>query len=241
MTERKLTSEQIDGLFTFVQGRGVSYYDVQMELVDHFASAIEQRWETNSEISYDEALQMEYRHFNRYDFNQIIKEKEQSLRQKYLNLQWIYIREYFRLPKIIAIVAASLVIFTGFVLINNFFKVYLLQSAIYMLVFLIYRFILFPWKYRLKLMSEKSFLLFEHYEEIKDRMNSSIFFPNFIASSIALFSLPEQSSNTYTVCVELFMAIYLAFSIIFVVATSKYVPQRIKADFTREFPKFVKS
>ena len=241
MSERKLTPEQIDDLFTFVQGRGVSYYDVQVELVDHFASAIEQRWETNSSISYDEAIQMEYSHFNRYDFNQIIKEKEESLRQKYLNLEWTYIREYFRLPKIIATVAATLVLLTAFLLINNFFKVYLLQSAIYILVFLIYRFILFPWKYRLKPMSENLFLLFEHYEEIKDRMNSSIFFPNFIVSSIALFSLPEQSSNSYTVCVELFMAMYLAFSIIFVVATSKYIPQRIKADFIREFPQFVKA
>ncbi|MFZ1455121.1 MAG: hypothetical protein WAT46_03705 [Saprospiraceae bacterium] len=39
--EKQLTMEQIETLFSFVKSKYVRYIDVQYELVDHLASAIE--------------------------------------------------------------------------------------------------------------------------------------------------------------------------------------------------------
>lgn len=39
---KQLTEEQIADLFLFCEENGVRYYEVQIELVDHLASAIEQ-------------------------------------------------------------------------------------------------------------------------------------------------------------------------------------------------------
>ena len=40
---KKLTEAQIDELFSFCKRKGVKHYDLQIELVDHLASSIEQR------------------------------------------------------------------------------------------------------------------------------------------------------------------------------------------------------
>ena len=122
MTERKLNKEEIDHLFTFVKQRDVKYYDVQMELVDHFASAIEQRWETEPVLSFDEALRKEYRQFDRYNFSQIIEEKEETLRKKYKKIEHRYIMDFFSWPKIVATSLVTFLIYQIFHLFENYFR-----------------------------------------------------------------------------------------------------------------------
>ena len=41
---QKVNSNQIDRLYRFTREHFVEYYDVQTELVDHLASAIEKQW-----------------------------------------------------------------------------------------------------------------------------------------------------------------------------------------------------
>ena len=56
MTTKKLTNEEIEGLFIFCRKRKVKYYDVQLELVDHLATSIEEIWRTQPEIPFQDAL-----------------------------------------------------------------------------------------------------------------------------------------------------------------------------------------
>ena len=62
---KKLTQEQIEQLFVFTKKHLVEHYDVQVELVDHLANAIEAEWEINPNISFTEALQKEYKNFGK--------------------------------------------------------------------------------------------------------------------------------------------------------------------------------
>ena len=41
MEKKQVSPTQIEALFKFMRRKYVRYYDVQIELVDHFASAIE--------------------------------------------------------------------------------------------------------------------------------------------------------------------------------------------------------
>jgi hypothetical protein len=46
----KLTAPQIDHLFTFTRQHYVEWYDLQSELVDHLANAIETQWQENQSL-----------------------------------------------------------------------------------------------------------------------------------------------------------------------------------------------
>ena len=51
----KLTTQQIDQLYLFTRQHYVEWYDLQSELVDHIANAIEAQWQQNPNRSFDEA------------------------------------------------------------------------------------------------------------------------------------------------------------------------------------------
>ena len=52
----KLNPQQIDKLYLFTRQHYVEYYDLQAELVDHLANAIEIEWQQNPKLTFDEAL-----------------------------------------------------------------------------------------------------------------------------------------------------------------------------------------
>jgi len=70
MNEKQLTTDQIKELHKLVQRNAIKYYDVEVEIVDHYASAIEAIWEEDSSISFYRAQMMVYKEF--WDFQSII-------------------------------------------------------------------------------------------------------------------------------------------------------------------------
>ena len=97
----KLTSEQIYRLYQFTRQHYVEWYDLQTELVDHLANAIEQQWQENPKISFEEALQIEFKKFGVFGFMDVIKEKQVALSKKYKKFVWNELVTFFTLPKII--------------------------------------------------------------------------------------------------------------------------------------------
>ncbi len=65
---RTITTEETKKLFKFCHVHFVYHYDLQVELVDHLASSIEEQWETNPELSFEEALYNTFRKFRDYRF-----------------------------------------------------------------------------------------------------------------------------------------------------------------------------
>ena len=98
---KQLTGAQIESLHMFCAKHYVPYYDVQVELVDHLASAIENRWENEPNIGFEQALNDVYSAFGIYGFSKIKQMKEKELKRKYFKLRNRYIREFFRMPKIL--------------------------------------------------------------------------------------------------------------------------------------------
>ena len=64
----KLSTEQIEQLFNFTKKHYVEHYDVQVELVDHLANAIEDQWKENPNILFEDALQTEFNKFGIFGF-----------------------------------------------------------------------------------------------------------------------------------------------------------------------------
>lgn len=241
MTTKKLTNEEIDYLFTFIEQREVKYYDVQMELVDHFASAIEQRWEIEPVLSFDEALRKEYRQFDRYDFSQIIEEKEETLRKKYRKIEHRYIMDFFSWPKIVATSLVTFLIYQIFQLFENYFLFvrWIVLADILLVGFL--SFLVYPKIFSIELKENKNFLLFEHLKSRRNyfmqvgRLPSSILMFLFFLNKDFHFTFIENPAF------KIFVAFLASMSVVYFIATGIYVPSRVKADFTREFPQFVKA
>ena len=100
----KLTNPQIQQLYTFTQKHYVDWYDVQTELVDHLANGIEEQIEQQPNLSFEAALNAEFRKFGIMGFGDVIEEKTKALNKYYRLLVWGYFKDFFKLPKIIVTV-----------------------------------------------------------------------------------------------------------------------------------------
>src|SRR5436190_20609356 len=98
----KLTSEQIDRLYQFTIQHYVEYYDLQTELVDHLANAIEQQWEENPKISFEDALQVEFKKFGIFGFTGVVEKRQLVLDKKYKQIVWGHLKSFYNIPKIFA-------------------------------------------------------------------------------------------------------------------------------------------
>ena len=107
----KLSAEQIEKLYAFTRQHYVEYYDLQTELVDHLANAIEAQWEQNPKLSFEEALRIEFKKFGVFGFMDVVEKRQAALQKKYNQLVWKELKTFFRLPKIIGTLAAVGIIF----------------------------------------------------------------------------------------------------------------------------------
>lgn len=79
---RQLTQEQIDYLFDFTYRKRVRYYDVQVEIVDHLASAIEQKWREKPDLSFEQALDQVYDSFGIFGFAKVVEARETAVQKQ---------------------------------------------------------------------------------------------------------------------------------------------------------------
>lgn len=111
---KKLTQEQIEQLFVFTKKHLVEHYDVQVELVDHLANAIEAEWEINPNLSFTEALDKEYKNFGVFGFSGLVEQKQAALQNHYWKVIKKEMLSFFTIPKIILSVGLFYVLFQYF-------------------------------------------------------------------------------------------------------------------------------
>jgi hypothetical protein len=240
MTERKLTADQIEELFTFIEQQNVKYYDVQMELVDHFASAIEQRMENDPSLLFEEALYQVQRQFSRYDFSHIIEEKEEALRKKYRKLERKYIGNFFSWPKIVATMFVTLLFYKIFSLFINYFRfVNSFVLADFLLV-AAFSFLVYPRKYKVDLNVNKEFLLLQHLKSGQNYFLGAGRLPAMILMNFFFWNQTFHYTFIDHPAFKIVVALLISLSIIFIAASGFYVPKRVRADFIHDFPQFIK-
>lgn len=111
----KVAAEQIDQLYLFTRQHYVEYYDLQSELVDHLANAIELQWKENPQLSFDAILAIEFKKFGVFGFMDVIEERKNALTKKYNLLVWNHFKAFFGFPKIIATLASVFIIYNLFI------------------------------------------------------------------------------------------------------------------------------
>jgi len=104
----KLTQTQIEKLYQFTRQHYVEWYDLQTELVDHLANAIEEQWQQNPKLSFEDALQIEFKKFGVFGFMDVVEKRQAALGKQYNKLVWNHFKDFFSIPKIIGTASAFL-------------------------------------------------------------------------------------------------------------------------------------
>lgn len=108
----KLTTSQIAQLFTFTRQHYVEWYDLQSELVDHLANAIEEQWMENPKRSFEETLNIEFKKFGVFGFMGVVEQRQMALSKKYNGIVWQHFKDFFGIPKIILTLVMTLSLFS---------------------------------------------------------------------------------------------------------------------------------
>jgi len=99
MPKKQLTTSQIQELHNLVQRNAIKYYDVEIEIVDHYASAIEAIWEKEPEVSFYQARERVYKEL--WDFQGIEQEKIRQVTKQANKNIWIALKSMFVWPKLV--------------------------------------------------------------------------------------------------------------------------------------------
>lgn len=105
-----MTPERIAALKHYLSVNGVKYQDIQVELVDHFATAIEGAERDKAEITFKEALIKAHRSFGgKVGFRKYIKAAEKRVLKKIWQLVGNVLMQFLRWPYFV-----FTVLFVGF-------------------------------------------------------------------------------------------------------------------------------
>lgn len=107
-----LEKEQIKSLFDFCRLHGVEYFEVQEELVDHLAKAIDEKMRGNPTLNFDDALEEVYRGFGPAGFVWMDEESEEiavrNARREYFQA----VKKEFTWPQILEFLGITAAFFT---------------------------------------------------------------------------------------------------------------------------------
>ncbi|WP_026703758.1 hypothetical protein [Flavobacterium soli] len=126
----KLSEQQIEQLYTFTRQHYVEWYDLQTELVDHLANAIEAEWKQNPKLTFEEALHLEFKKFGVFGFMDVVEKREAVLNKKYSRLVLSELKNFFSIPKI---VLTFLAIGIVFYMLKSFQESFLILQILFVL------------------------------------------------------------------------------------------------------------
>ncbi|CEN37107.1 hypothetical protein [Capnocytophaga cynodegmi] len=132
---KKVTPKQIERLYEFTRQHYVEYFDVQTELVDHLANAIETHWQEFPDDDFETALQKEFRKFGVFGFMNILEEKTKQMSKRYNRILWQKTKEFFTIPKVLLTLCIGLAFYTLLSLLGH---VKILVPIISLTIFAVY-------------------------------------------------------------------------------------------------------
>lgn len=221
-----LSHEEIQKLFDFTRKKYVRYIDVQVELVDHLASSIEELRSNDPSISFESALQKVYARFPITGFNNLIQEKAKALNAFWWRKLKNYIIDFMTWPKILwfALIFMALFVLSTMVNSNIFFRVIALLSIVIMLFEVAENF------------------LFKKINITKFLSLSTFFGFNFFIT-IVPFQLIIQSLTSGDFMLvgntQIFVCVFLTIYFLSLYALFIVFPKQIKMDVLREYGDFI--
>lgn len=157
----KLNPNQVEQLYQFTRKHYVEWYDLQTELVDHLANAIEEQWQENPMLSFEHALQNQFKKFGVFGFMEVVEKKQAALNKKYNKLVLSELKTFFSIPKIIGTFSVIGIVFYFLKIYQHGIAIYQWMFGILIVTFIIGIFIISKKNKKINQKTEKKWLLKE--------------------------------------------------------------------------------
>ncbi len=243
---RTITTEQNQQLFQFCREHYVYHYDLQVELVDHLASAIEEQWQQNPELPFKKALWNTFAKFGITGFNKIKEQKQKELRRKYTKLHLQFFYSFFRWPQIALTFACTYLLFELIDITERIQITYFIYFAIAIGSIAYFYFYHFPKKIKFEVKDKTKFLLLEILKQRYQYFAFLAFLPLNVLNVIFLDIFPKAEWATLPSDTLKFRIAVLGVSFLMVCfalmaySFSVFASKKIKQHFMEQFPEFVK-
>ena len=230
---RKIAPEETKQLFKFCHRHFVYQYDLQIELVDHLALAIEDQWGKEPELTLNETLKNTFGKFGIHGFGKIKQQKERELRRKYNRLLWNFFLEFYRWPKVVTTFIFTIGLFLLFQSTNKPSWIVLTYFLLILIFGVYYYFNYTRNDFKIKIKPGKSFMLINYLKSVEISIIVLVQFP---LQSLTYYNLFEKHNYNQWVmfAISFFM---VAFSIL-LYGQFMFVPKKIKQHFMEQFEEF---
>ncbi len=229
--DKKLTEEQVTKLFAFCLKNEIYAYDLQIEIVDHLASSIEDQWLKNPDLSFGWALKNATQKFGKYGLKQLERKVKRQLRRNFNLILWDYFLQYFRWPKLIITSALFLSILTLLrITLNNHWVI--MTIAVSISIFSIYyHYFVFPKKLDIIPPAQKQFEILDYLKNINAKIGGIIQLPFWFLT----FSKEMNMRSLNTLKMEILISILFSLLLVFLYGHFFFLPQKIREYFYRNY------
>lgn len=226
----KLTESQIQDLYTFTRQHFVEHYDLQTELVDHLANDIEQQWQNQPKLSFEDAKNKAFKKFGIFGFMDAIEQKQKAMNKRYMKYLWSELKTWFQLPQLLTTITLFLMFYIAFS--SNFAIISAIGLYFFIAIWTIY----------------KSFQLKRHFKirkEISDKkwMLEEMIYKQAGGSALLLlsqlptwFNFSENYFNNFY-----FVLVFSVFSSVFVIwmyISFEIIPNKAEKLLNETYPEF---
>jgi len=223
----KLIPNQIEQLYKFTRQHYVEHYDVQTELVDHLANDIEQIWQNQPNLSFEDARAISFKKFGVFGFMEVVESRSKALNSKYWKMVWGIFKQFFNIPQIVISITIFLAFLIGFQIFSSkYFFISISIGGIIVLGFKLY-FLNQEKKKRFKETNKKWLL-----EEYVYNLGGGIGFVNLFIQMVNLS--PESVSTTVMIIAS---AILTSF-ILIIYITTFILPLKIEEILEKQYPEY---
>lgn len=232
---RIISHKETEELFNVCQNYGVVYYDVQIELVDHLASLIEEQWKETPEISFQQGLKNAVSSFGKSNFTKVARQKEKEVNRKYNLLLWKFFIEFYKWPKLLITITFTLGLLILLQISNHTKTVLLIYSGLVLIGFAYYLFLIFP-KFKIANKPGKLFLLVARQSQIMYFVVILLQIP-ILTNNIFKWLDFEYINNIFVLAGISFLMVFLT---ILLYANTFFLSKKISEHFKEQFPEFAK-
>lgn len=231
---KKLTEEQVKKLFAYCLKNEIYEYDLQIEIVDHLASSIEDQWFNDPELSFGWALKNAMDKFGKNGLQKLERKLKKQLRHNFNLILWRYFLEYFRLPKILITLILFSAIFTVLRLVQNNFQVIFLMTIPISFSTIYYYFFYFPKKIDINPADNKTFVLLDYLKNINAKVGSLVQAPFLVY----MFSFGTHLRYSNAVWEELIISAIFALLLVLSYGHFFFLPQKIREYFFKNYSEY---
>ncbi|RZL48041.1 MAG: hypothetical protein EOP00_10305 [Pedobacter sp.] len=117
-----LNKEQLSAIQAFVNKKGIHYLDVQMEILDHVASAVEEKMSANAALSFEEALKQTHVSFGIFGFGGVEDSIVNAMNKKYNRIFWKTFGSFFNYKCILLVGLTIFLLYQLQVLVDDYYQ-----------------------------------------------------------------------------------------------------------------------